>query len=206
MDQVWFDEWADEYDRDVLESDREGSFPFAGYSRLLDEIARTVLAKPGAEVLDLGFGTALLTRTFSEAGMKVTGIDFSQKMCQIAAARMPGARLICEDFSRGLPQALDGETFDFIVSTYAFHHVPESQKATRLRELVKALKPGGMVLIGDISFASNADKQRCEREFGELWDDQESYMVYEDHLPQIADLEPVFKTISICAGIQTICV
>lgn len=204
MDQAWFNHWASEYDSDVIESDKAGTFPFAGYMRLMKEIFDTVSEKPGASVLDLGFGTGVLTKKFYEAGLDVTGVDFSEKMCEIASKRMPQARLICADFSKGLPVDLNDEKFDFIVSTYAFHHILERQKARRIRELMKALKPGGTIVIGDISFANKADKDYCERTFSDLWDEQESYIVFEDLLAEIEDLKPCFKKISVCAGILTI--
>jgi putative AdoMet-dependent methyltransferase len=204
MDQAWFDQWASDYDADVVESDKAGSFPFAGYLRLMNEVFEIVNATPRSKVLDLGFGTGVLTQKFYEAGHVVTGVDFSEKMCAIAGERMPGARLICADFAEGLPASLHGETFDAIVSTYAFHHILERQKARRIRELMKALKPGGTIVIGDISFANKADKDYCEQTFSDLWDEQESYIVFEDLLAEIEDLKPCFKKISVCAGILTI--
>ncbi len=204
MDQAWFDQWASDYDADVVESDKAGSFPFAGYLRLMNEVFEIVNATPRSKVLDLGFGTGVLTQKFYEAGHVVTGVDFSEKMCKIAGDRMPGARLICADFAEGLPASLHGETFDAIVSTYAFHHILERQKARRIRELMKALKPGGTIVIGDISFANKADKDYCEQTFSDLWDEQESYIVFEDLLAEIEDLKPCFKKISVCAGILTI--
>ena len=204
MDQAWFDQWASDYDADVVESDKAGSFPFAGYLRLMNEVFEIVNATPRSKVLDLGFGTGVLTQKFYEAGHVVTGVDFSEKMCAIAGERMPGARLICADFAEGLPASLHGETFDAIVSTYAFHHILERQKARRIRELMKALKPGGTIVIGDISFASQANHDYCEQKFPDLWDEEESYLIFDKLFAEIQDLKPTFKTLSVCAGLLTI--
>lgn len=204
MNQALFDKWASEYDADVIESDEAGTFPFAGYQRLMMAIFELVTVKPGAKILDLGFGTGVLTKRLYDAGLDVTGVDFSEKMCAIASERMPGARLICADFANGLPDELEGETFDFIVSTYAFHHIPEHEKAERIHELMKVLNPGGVLVIGDISFASQEDRQACEQKFSDLWDEQESYLIFEELLPEIECLKPEFKTVSVCAGILTV--
>ena len=51
-----FDRWAEDYDGDTAKSDGEGSYPFAGYQRVLNTIARRVLARGTPRVLDLGFG------------------------------------------------------------------------------------------------------------------------------------------------------
>ena len=40
-----FDRWAEDYDGDTAKSDGEGSYPFAGYQRVLNTIARRVLAR-----------------------------------------------------------------------------------------------------------------------------------------------------------------
>ena len=204
MDQAWFDQWASDYDADVVESDKAGSFPFAGYLRLMNEVFEIVNATPRSKVLDLGFGTGVLTQKFYEAGHVVTGVDFSEKMCAIAGERMPGARLICADFAEGLPASLHGETFDAIVSTYAFHHIPKHKKTERMRDLLRYLTPCGVLVIGDISFASQTDHEFCEQKFSDDWDEEESYIVFDELLPEIVDLEPSFKTLSVCAGLLTI--
>lgn len=204
MDQAWFDNWASDYDADVVESEKAGSFPFAGYLRLMNEVFEIVNAKPRSKVLDLGFGTGVLTQKFYEAGHVVTGVDFSEKMCAITRERMPKAQLICADFADGLPASLYGETFDAIVSTYAFHHIPEHKKTERVRDLLRYLTPGGVLVIGDISFASQANHDYCEQKFPDLWDEEESYLIFDKLFAEIQDLKPTFKTLSVCAGLLTI--
>ena len=61
LDQKGFDLWADGYDRAVGLSDGDNSYPFAGYKEVLGRIYRTVMEKPAAAVLDVGFGTGTLT-------------------------------------------------------------------------------------------------------------------------------------------------
>ena len=56
-----FDLWADDYDKSVGLSDEDGSYPFAGYRNLLNEIYNHVLSHTGKTVLDIGFGTGTLT-------------------------------------------------------------------------------------------------------------------------------------------------
>ena len=61
LDNKGFDLWADGYDRSVAISDESDTYPFAGYKRLLNRIYNIVLQKERPAVLDLGFGTAVLT-------------------------------------------------------------------------------------------------------------------------------------------------
>lgn len=53
-----FNEWAAQYDDTVRESERQGTYPFAGYSDILTEIFEAIDGKPQSSVLDIGFGTA----------------------------------------------------------------------------------------------------------------------------------------------------
>jgi len=47
LDEKGFDLWADGYDKSVGLSDETGSYPFAGYKRVLNEIYNRVLSGPG---------------------------------------------------------------------------------------------------------------------------------------------------------------
>ena len=134
-----FDEWAAGYDASVRHSHDAGEYPFAGYDAVLSLIEARVNSRPGADVLDLGFGTGMLTARLYAAGHPVAGVDFSQNMLDAARTKMPCAELYLYDFTRGLPPALEGRTFDFIISTYAFHHVPDAGKPAFLLELSRRL-------------------------------------------------------------------
>ena len=56
-----FDLWADDYDKSVGVSDEDGTYPFAGYKTILNEIYNRVLNSSAKTVLDIGFGTGTLT-------------------------------------------------------------------------------------------------------------------------------------------------
>ena len=61
LDQHGFDLWADGYDKSVGLSEEADQYPFAGYRQVLGTIYDRVLSGPHARVLDIGFGTAVLT-------------------------------------------------------------------------------------------------------------------------------------------------
>ena len=54
LDKKGFDLWADGYDRAVGISDEDGTYPFAGYKQLLNEIYNRVLDSKACSVLDIG--------------------------------------------------------------------------------------------------------------------------------------------------------
>lgn len=68
-----FDLWADGYDGSVGLSDEDGTYPFAGYRQILNEIYNRVLTGKGRTVLDVGFGTGALTARLYQQGCSVWG-------------------------------------------------------------------------------------------------------------------------------------
>ncbi len=202
LDQKGFDLWADGYDRAVGLSDEDNSYPFAGYREVLGRIYRTVMEKPAAAVLDIGFGTGTLTSKLYENGCEVYGQDFSARMIELASGKMPGAHLYQGDFSEGLAEPLRERRYDFIVATYSLHHLTDVQKTVFLRSLLERLEESGKILIGDVAFETRADMEQCMREAGDEWDDEEFYCVAEELRKEFTGL--AFERVSFCAGILTL--
>ena len=197
-----FDLWADGYDRSVGLSDEDNTYPFAGYKMILVDIYRTIMEKPNAAVLDMGFGTGTLTTKLYENGCVIFGQVFSARMIELASEKMPDAHLYQGDFSRGLVEALKKETYDFIVATYSIHHLTDDQKVVLLRELMDHLRDNGKILIGDVAFESREELDKCREESGDEWDDDEFYCVADELRAVFPGL--VFKKMTFCSGILTI--
>ena len=202
LDNKGFDLWADGYDRSVGLSDEENTYPFAGYKNVLSTIYDSIRAGQGKRILDIGFGTGVLTCKLYENGYDITGIDFSEKMIQIAREKMPAARLIQHDFTYGLPAQLQDQKFDAIVCTYAIHHLDDAAKVVFLKELMTHLNPGGKIFIGDVAFAARGELETCRARCGEEWDEEEFYIVAEEIAKEIIGVH--FNRISHCAGILMI--
>lgn len=82
LDKEGFDGWADKYDEAVDGSMESGTYPFCGY----DDVHGAVfeLVKNSSRVLDLGIGTARLTKRLYDLGIEITGVDFSENMLDAA--------------------------------------------------------------------------------------------------------------------------
>ena len=197
-----FDRWAEDYEAYVARSDGEGSYPFAGYQRVLDTVARRVLARGTPRVLDLGFGTGTLTERFYRAGCQVFGQDFSPEMLAIARGKMPEAGLFLGDLARGLAPELAERDYDCIVATYSLHHLTDGEKVRFLRESRERLRPGGAILIGDVAFENRAALEACRAAAGERWDGEEVYFAVDELREDFPELR--FEKLSSCAGILTL--
>ena len=202
LDNKGFDLWADGYDKAVGVSDEENTYPFAGYKEVLGSIYKTILEKPNAVVLDIGFGTGTLTTKLYENGCTIYGQDFSVRMIELAAEKMPKAHLYQGDFARGLVEQLMRRRYDFIVATYSLHHLTDEQKISFLRVLRDYLNPGGQILIGDVAFETRAELEQCQKDAGDEWDDEEIYFVADELKEEFPAL--AFKQISYCAGVLSL--
>lgn len=202
LDSSEFDLWADGYDESVGLSDEADTYPFAGYKRVLGRIYDDILSSSKRVVLDVGFGTGTLTTKLYEHGCEVFGQDFSERMIEIAQAKMPDATLCRGDLTKGLAEPLTGRTYDAIVATYAIHHLTDDQKVALIRSLLPLLSDGGRIYIGDVAFATRADLERCRKLAGDTWDSEELYPVYEELRETFPGM--TFERMSHCAGVLTL--
>lgn len=109
--------------------------------------------KPGMDVIDVACGTGAVTRAIVEilAGRgRVVGVDPSEGM--LAEAR----RNVVADFrvGRGEELPVEDQAFDFLSMGYALRHVEDLGVA--FREYLRVLKPGGRLLILEISRPASA--------------------------------------------------
>lgn len=197
-----FNLWADGYDKTVQVSEENGVYPFAGYKEILNTIFNEVMVKENSRVLDIGFGTGVLSSRLYEKGHQIDGIDFSQRMIDLAQPKMPNANLIEWDIANGLPGDMKIKKYDFIVSTYTLHHLTDEEKVLLIKELLPLLTDGGKILIGDIAFETRQQQEVCKNDSKELWDDDEFYFVFNDFRSGLADFCKLkFLPISHCGGV-----
>lgn len=202
QDSQGFDQWADGYDSSVRASDDGGTYPFAGYQAVLDEIFTRITRAGAKAVLDIGFGTAALTARLYRHGCEIFGQDFSPRMIELAQEKMPEAHLYAGDFSRGLCAPLCAARYDAIVATYSLHHLTDAQKIAFLRDLLPLLREDGCIYIGDVAFATRAELDACRASAGDEWDDEEIYFVFDELRPHLPALH--FTPMSPCAGLLTL--
>ena len=201
LDNKGFDLWADGYDKSVQLSEEDDEYPFAGYKDVLNTIYNIVHKREKARILDIGFGTGILTKKLYDDGYEIYGIDFSQNMIEIAKEKMPLASLIKYDFSKGLPEEIKDNSFDYIISTYAMHHLEDVEKNEFIEKLENYLNRDGKIIIGDIAFKTRELLEKCKTNYNEYWDDEEIYFVFEELKESLFNKNISFTEISHCSGV-----
>jgi SAM-dependent methyltransferase len=166
----------DRRERDAARSERQvraddaGFIPALRFNRLtplFDFVAavavhdralkRRVLAcaaiASGEQVLDIGCGTGTLAVAAARAapGVRVTGLDADASILARARKRAAGAGVeigFDEGRSTALPYA--DASFDLVLSTLFFHHLPDDAKRESAAELSRVLRPEGRLVVGDL--------------------------------------------------------
>lgn len=197
-----FDLWADGYDKSVGISDEEGSYPFAGYKQIMNAIYNRVLENKCESVLDIGFGTGTLTNKLYSQGCHIWGQDFSEKMIELAKAKMPEASLYQGDFSKGLAEELLRHRYDAVIATYSLHHLSDAEKLQLIQKVLPLLRDGGWLYIGDVAFETRAELERCRKLAGEEWDDDEIYFVADEWTKTFPRMK--YEKFSFCAGLLSL--
>jgi ubiquinone/menaquinone biosynthesis C-methylase UbiE len=107
---------------------------------------------PGQRVLDLGCGSGTLAILASERqpDAAIAGIDADPGMVERARrkAEAAGAKIELQVGSATALPHPDG-SFDVVLSSLLFHHLPRDAKEQAAREIARVLAPGGRVAIAD---------------------------------------------------------
>lgn len=124
------------------------------WKRQLVQLAQVT---PGARALDVCCGTGDIARRLAKAGAEAVGLDFSERMLEVARAkaRHPKSegrnpRFICGD-AQQLP--FGNEEFDVVTVGYGLRNLASWE--TGLREMARVAKPGGRLLILDFGKPAN---------------------------------------------------
>lgn len=140
--------WADKYDK--LWVQKYSLRPTRNY--ILRAMANV---KNKESILDLGCGPGQLIYELTERfnNLKITGIDFSEKMLDISKSRNPQATHIKLDVNE-LNKLND--SFNVIICTHSLPYYKEPEKV--MNELERLLKDNGRILMGFASGNSFYDK------------------------------------------------
>ena len=117
-------------------------------NRVLDTLA----IKKGDTIIDFGSGTGTFVVEAARRGARVHAIDVSQTMLARAKSKADQEGVSGIEFHNAgfLTFEHPDSSVDFIVSTFAFHHLPDFWKGVSLKRIYRMLKAGGHFYIHDV--------------------------------------------------------
>jgi ubiquinone/menaquinone biosynthesis C-methylase UbiE len=136
----------------------------AQYRRQAAEV--TAGLPDGAEILEVAPGPGFFAVELAKRGYRVTGLDISHTMVEIARENRAGLDI---DFRQGdVTQApFADESFDLVVCQAAFKNF--RKPVTALNEMHRVLRPGGFAVIHDLNHeatAADIDREVAEMDVG----------------------------------------
>lgn len=158
----WEDRWnfnsfAKSYDDAVKNNCGELKL-YKNYDLILQNVYDAVesLNKENPKIIEIGVGTGNLASKFLSEKFEIIGIDQSREMLSVAKRKFPNLKVRLGEF---LKIPYDNNTFDILISTYAFHHLNEIEKKIAIKEMIRVLKDNGAIIIGDLMFYSKEEER-----------------------------------------------
>ncbi len=136
--------------------------------------------KPKSLVLDVGCGAGTKSTYLLDKGLEVVGIDFSEKMIEIAKREVPLATFKVMDIKdMGELQ----ESFDGILAQAVLLHIPKAEVVGVINGLKNKLKDGGYLYIAvkERRPESKEEEVKVEDDYGYRYERFFSYFT----LPEI---------------------
>ncbi|HEY6727033.1 MAG TPA: class I SAM-dependent methyltransferase [Polyangiaceae bacterium] len=131
------------------------------FTGMADAMRRQVLGElgglsPNAAILDVGCGTGRLLQQLRSARpeARLTGIDLSEAYVRHARAELGAAASVHTGNAEALPYA--DQSFDAVVSVFVFHELPARVRRRVFSEMVRVLKPGGVLVLEDAAQLSDS--------------------------------------------------
>lgn len=116
--------------------------------RIKDEFLQRieeVVPLGGLSVLEIGCGDGSRSVAMAECCRSLVGIEPNQDQLERAVAR----NLVNARFQKGSAEHLpfQDQTFDVIIFTLSFHHVPLQQMSVAIDEAVRVVRPSGRIIF-----------------------------------------------------------
>lgn len=155
-----FTTWAGSYTAHKARLDEESH-------RRMQELARV---EPHHRVLDVATGPGFIALRLAKRARHVVGVDLTRALLLRAWARRQELGCSNADFVEGEVGALPvrPESFDVVTCHKAFHHFPDPRGA--LAEMYRALKPGGLLVLGDTLSSEDPEKSALHNRLEKMRD------------------------------------
>jgi len=164
-----FTEWAASYDDAVTGHDPQYKDVFLRYDEILDAVAERAMTP----VTEFGAGTGNLTGRLLARGIDVTAVEPSPEMREILIDKIKDVNVQDGHFL-----SFEAEGTNSFVSTYAFHHLTDTEKGEAIGLMADILPVGGKIVYADTMFLTEQERldvirEAREKQFDALADDLE---------------------------------
>lgn len=122
------------------------------------ELLRAWVPVESGDVLDVGCGTGSLSLLLAEQGHRVTGVDVSSSMIELARAKLEAAGRPGQFFvGDAAKPPTEEKRFDVVLSRHVVWTLPDPVAA--LQDWINRLRPGGtLILVEGRWFTADADE------------------------------------------------
>lgn len=138
-------------------------------SRIREEVARIDLPR-GSKILDVACGTGTQSIAFAKRGLSVVGIDLSPDMLARAKKKIKkgyDATFLCHDASH-IPYP--DSYFDASSISFGLHDMPEEIGLAVLKEMRRATKQSGKIIIVDYHKPENPFSAFIGNKIAKIWE------------------------------------
>ena len=128
------------------------------FSEFYQKIAHQIPQDKTVHILDVGCGTANLAIAIKRRSpnAEISGIDPDERILKIAKEKIKKEKLdikLVKAYAQKLP--LKSQSFEYVVSSFAVHHIPSHLKNQAFYEMHRVLRKNGTILIIDIGVPKN---------------------------------------------------
>jgi len=129
---------------------------FGLHRRWKRRVAALAAAAPGTRALDLCCGTGDIAFALARRGAETTGLDFSEKMLEVAAARHFKSPISNLKFIQGDAQQIPfpDNSFDIVTVGYGLRNLASWERG--LDEMFRVARPGARLVVLDFGKPPNA--------------------------------------------------
>jgi ubiquinone/menaquinone biosynthesis C-methylase UbiE len=159
--------------------------------QIIPPVTRAIRAAGGASrvrLLDVACGTGRTLHQLAVAhpALRLYGVDLSPAYVRLARRRLAdvGEAALAVENAEALPFA-DG-AFDVVTSVYLFHELPRNTRRAVAREMLRVVRPGGLVVLEDSAqLAESAEIASALRAFPEEFHEPFYADYLEDDLAEV---------------------
>ncbi|MEO2209953.1 methyltransferase domain-containing protein [Paenibacillus amylolyticus] len=158
---------------------------YHNYDEALEQTAHWISPALGEKGLDIGTGTGNLAGKLLQHGTDMTAIDQSREMLRRCRTKYPEMHVKLGNF---LALPFTDHSFDFVVSSFAFHHLSPDQQGLALQEIQRVLTLRGRIGLTDLMFVDATHRDSYIREAETTGHEEQLRALRERHFPLLGEL------------------